>query len=32
MRLAIECQEEGGYLSICMVGPIVTLLACEGMA
>ena len=31
MRLAIDYQEEGGYLSICMVGPIVTLLACEGM-
>ena len=31
MRLAIEYQEEGGYLSICMVGPIVKLLACEGM-
>ena len=32
MRLAIDYQEEGGYLSICMLGPIVTLLACEGMA
>ena len=31
MRLAIEYQEEGGYASICMVGPIVTLLACESM-
>lgn len=31
MRLAIDYQDEGGYLSICMVGPIVTLLACEGM-
>ena len=31
MRLAIDYQEEDGYLSICMVGPIVTLLACEGM-
>ena len=31
MRLAIEYQEEGDYFSICMVGPIVTLLACESM-
>jgi len=31
MRLAIEYQEEGGYASICMVGPIVTLVACESM-
>ena len=31
MRLAIEYQEEGGYASICMVGPMVTLLACESM-
>ena len=31
MRLTIEYQEEGGYASICMVGPIVTLLACESM-
>ena len=31
MRLAIDYQEEGGYLSMCMVGPSVTLLACEGM-
>ena len=31
MRLAIEYQEEGGYASICMVGPIVTLVACERM-
>ena len=31
MRLAIDYQEEDDYLSICMVGPIVTLLACEGM-
>ena len=29
MRLAIDYQEEGGYASICMVGPIVTLLACD---
>ena len=31
MRLAIEYQEASGYFSICMVGPIVTLMACEGM-
>ena len=31
MRLAIDYQEEDDYLSICMLGPIVTLLACEGM-
>ena len=29
MRLTIEYREEGGYASICMVGPIVTLLACD---
>ena len=29
MRLTIDYQEEGGYASICMVGPIVTLLACD---
>ena len=29
MRLTIEYQEEGDYFSICMVGPIVTLLACD---
>ena len=31
MRLTIEYQEEGGFASICMVGPIVTLVACESM-
>ena len=31
MRLTIEYQEEGGFASICMVGPMVTLLACESM-
>jgi len=31
MRLAIEYQEETDYASICMVGSIVTLLACEGL-
>ena len=31
MRLAVEYQEEGDYFSICMVGPMVTLLACESM-
>lgn len=31
MRLAIEYQEEGGYASICIVGPIVTLVVCESM-
>ena len=31
MRLTIEYQEEGDYFNICMVGPIVTLLACESM-
>ena len=31
MRLRVEYQEESSYFSICMVGPIVTLLACESM-
>lgn len=31
MRLRVEYEEETGYFSICMVGPMVTLLACESM-
>lgn len=31
MRLSVEYQEEGDFFSICMVGPMVTLLACESM-
>ena len=31
MRLRVEYEEESGYFSICMVGPIVTLLACESI-
>ena len=29
MRLRVEYEEETGYFSICMVGPIVTLLECD---
>lgn len=31
MRLRVEYEEESDYFSICMVGPMVTLLACESM-
>ena len=31
MRLRVEYEEESDYFSICMVGPMVTLLACESL-